>query len=175
MTGIEFTLAGGKAGHFAAALTAIKRKLRTLRNTGPTMLFSVTRRHPASRTARVIAALCVLLMVASNALAAMGLCIVKAAATDPVSVTLSDEAPCAQHVNEATRNSSEPSAQQHCPQDDPGAQLRSGDIPAAVSLVAIASPLRVAIVDPASVARASGAHDASPPAPLYSRLSRLLL
>jgi hypothetical protein len=138
------------------------------------MLFAATRRRN-SRTARGIAALCVLLMVASNALAAMGLCVVKAPAAAPVTLAAADEAPCVQHINEGARTSSEPSAQLHCPQDDPGAQLRSGDIPAPALLVAVASPLRIAIADPASFARASGAHDAASPTPLYSRLSRLLL
>jgi len=139
------------------------------------MLFSVTRRHPASRTARGIAALCVLLMVASNALAAMGLCIAKAPVTAPISLAASDEAPCAQHINEGTRTSGEPLAQLHCPQDDPGAQLRGGDIPGAALLGAIASPLRIVIADSARLAHVTGGYDASPPTPLYSRLSRLLL
>lgn len=140
------------------------------------MLFPVNRRHRTSRAARGIAFLCVLLMVASNALAAMGLCAAKTPVASAVSLAVSDEAPCAQHVDEgAARTSSEPSARIHCPQDDPGAQLRTGDIPAAALMAAIATPLRIAVVDGGDRGCAVGACDAAPATPLYARLSRLLL
>jgi len=113
-------------------------------------------------------------MLGSNALAALGLCLVK---TTPsaAAVTVADEAPCVQHIDEGSTPSSRESGARHCPQDDPGAQLRPGDVPAASVMPAITNPLRIILGDVAvALLEACAPEDASP-TPLYARLSRLLL
>ncbi len=126
---------------------------------------------------RGVTALCALVMVASNALAAMGLCVAKTpTAPAASSVEVSDQAPCPQHVDDAgSVPSGEPAAVKHCPQDDPGVQVRMGDLPAAALMPAIDNPLRVVVPDPAATLRGNPASDDSSPTPLYARLSRLLL
>ena len=125
------------------------------------------------RVARALTAFCVLTMLGSNALAAMGLCLVK---TTPsaAAVTVAD-APCLQHVEEGNLRSSGETGAKHCPQDDPGAQLRAGDVPAASIMPAITNPLRIILGDSALAVLEPRAPQGAPPTPLYARLSRLLL
>jgi len=126
------------------------------------------------RVARALTAFCVVTMLGSNALAAMGLCLVK---TTPsaAAMVVADETPCVRHVDEGGTPSSRESGARHCPQDDPGAQLRAGDVPAASVMPAITNPLRIIISDSAlALLEAIAPEDASP-TPLYARLSRLLL
>ena len=113
-------------------------------------------------------------MLGSNALAAMGLCLVK---TTPsaAAMTAADEAPCVQHVEESNLRSSGETGAKHCPQEDAGAQLRAGDVPAAAFMPAIAAPLRIVLGDPAAALLEARAPEGAPPTPLYARLSRLLL
>lgn len=131
----------------------------------------------ARRSIRAVALLCALVLVSGHALAAMGLCIAKApAAPAASSVTAAEQAPCPQHVDgdDAGVLPDQSLASPHCPQDDPGAQVRAGDVPAAVLPLA-ALQLRV-VVEHATVAlRGDATTNDSPSTPLYARLSRLLL
>jgi hypothetical protein len=126
---------------------------------------------------RRVAALCALVMVASNALAAMGLCVAKTRTVAPVSAgEATEEALCPQHGTDAGGAlTGEPVATKHCPQDDPGAQVRSGDLPAATLMPAIDNRLRITVPDPAAGLCSNSSPDDSPQTPLYERLSRLLL
>ena len=112
------------------------------------------------------------MMLGSNALAAVGLCVAKA---PQMAATVSDGAACAQHVDEGSPRSSDEVGAKHCPQDDAGAQLRTGDLPAAAYMPALAAPLRIDVGDPAAALRAARTLEDVPPTPLYARLSRLLL
>ena len=125
------------------------------------------------RVTRALTALCVLTMLGSNALAAMGLCVVKTTQS-AAAVTVAD-APCLQHVEEGNLRSSGETGAKHCPQEDAGAQLRAGDVPAAAFMPAIAAPLRVVLGDPAAALLEARAPEDTPPTSLYARLSRLLL
>jgi hypothetical protein len=136
-------------------------------------LRSQRNRTSARRTARGAAALFALVLVASNALAAMGLCVVKA--PPPAAVTQAAEVPCPHDVDTAgVIPSGEPAAAAHCPQDDPAAQTRAGDVPSAC-VVAVPVFLRFSVATDSGTQRAAIAADSSPPTPLYARLSRLLL
>lgn len=127
---------------------------------------------------RGMSAFVALMLVASNALATMGLCIVKAppAAVPVVALTDAGDAPCPGHsVAQSSDTTAQPlpAVAAHCTQDDPGAQARTGELPPA-AIDAVPAFQRVV----ASLAAASIAidrHDDPPPAPLYARLSRLLL
>jgi hypothetical protein len=141
------------------------------------LTLSHTSRRSTLRTVRGIAALCALVMVASNALAAMGLCIAKAPVALQTSKTAAlEQAPCPQHVADqgGAVPTGEPAAAKHCPQDDPGAQVR-GDVPATAYMPAIFHSLRITISNSAGTLRNRAAADESAPTPLYARLSRLLL
>ena len=140
----------------------LNRPLRPARN-----------RMSVRRGAHGAAALFALVLVASNALAAMGQCIVKA--PPPAAVTQSAEAPCP-HEAGATEAipSGEPAAAAHCPQDDPAAQTRPGDVPSAC-VAAVPVFLRMAVLVDSGTHGADVAAGESPPTPLYARLSRLLL
>lgn len=128
---------------------------------------------PVRHKARGAAALFALMLVASNALAAMGMCIVKS--PPPVAVTQAAEVACPHEGGAAaTVPSSEPAAAAHCPQDDPAAQTRAGDVPSAYA-VAVPVFLRIAVSVDRGTQGADVAADESPPTPLYARLSRLLL
>jgi hypothetical protein len=126
------------------------------------------------RVARTLTALCVLTMLGSNALAATGLCLIKTPPASPA-VTTANEAPCVLHGEEGRTRSSHDAGARHCPQDDPGAQLRAGDVPAASIMPAITNPLRIILGDVAVVLLNPRALEDAPPTPLYARLSRLLL
>ena len=112
-----------------------------------------------------------LALVASNAFAAMGVCIAKA--PPAASQSMATDAPCPQHVADATLPAGELRAT-HCPQDDPSAQPRTADLPAG-DWVAAPSCTRLDSA-PRAIFAARVAHfDHAPPEPLYARLSRLLL
>jgi hypothetical protein len=129
---------------------------------------------------RGFAALAAVMLVASNALAATGLCLVKAPLRAPVTADAA-AAPCPYHQAEtqadtradASADVPVPTAA-HCPQDDPGVQVRGGDNAAAD--LAPAAPLLVAAL-PVMVPlrRIVATVDHSPPTPLYTRLGRLRL
>jgi hypothetical protein len=133
-------------------------------------------RRPARRRARCLAALVALVVVTSNALAAMGMCMAKAPVA-PSSVIVADgEAPCLHHEARAENRSgqADPAAQAHCPQDDPGAQVRATDIPG-VGLPMLSFQPRESLLVPRGTLASAATVDASPPQPLYARLARLLL
>jgi hypothetical protein len=154
------------------------------------------------RPARGLAAVIALMMVASNACAAMGLCIAKSGAAAPAGVpelvvtratvgdargtdlaadavaahSASEDLPCPQHGNAAAPASgtADPALGAHCPQEDPGAQGRTADLPALDLLLAGAVARPPAL--PAAVGHAAFAgFDDLPLTPLYTRLARLLL
>jgi hypothetical protein len=130
-------------------------------------------RTSARRTARGAAALFALMLVASNALAAMGMCIVKA--QPPAAVMQVAEAHCPHDVDAAGAIPfDEPTAAAHCPQDDPAAQPRTGDVPPTY-VVAVPVFLRISVPTDSGTQGADVTADESPPTPLYARLSRLLL
>jgi hypothetical protein len=82
----------------------------------------------------------------------MGLCVAKTRTVAPVSAgEATEEALCQQHGTDAGGAlTGEPVATKHCPQDDPGAQVRSGDLPAATLMPAIDNRLRITVPDPAA-------------------------
>lgn len=135
-------------------------------------------RRAGLRRTRGMAAFVALMLVASNALATMGLCIVKApvAAAPIAAVVQIDDAPCPGHAAaQATDEVAQPQSvvAAHCTQDDPGVQARAGDVPpAAIDAVPAFQRVVPGIALPSI---ASDRHDASIPEPLYARLSRLLL
>lgn len=132
---------------------------------------------PTRRSVRAVAALCALMLVASNAIAAMGMCAAKApAAPQPREAATAEPMPCPQHDADAGSGvlPDPHAAAPHCPQDDPGAQARAGDVPAA-DAVLMSPPVRVASACPDDAQCRVASTDESPPTPLYARLSRLLL
>lgn len=136
----------------------------------------LTPRH-ARRTKRGLALLCALVLVSSNALAALGVCVAKApAAPRSAPAASAADAPCPQHVADAAGNptAGERLSASHCPQDDPSAQPRTADVPA---WDCVAAPSSTPIDSAACVTVAARAADLDyvPPEPLYARLSRLLL
>ncbi len=124
------------------------------------------------RAKRLAAGVLTLALVASNAFAAMGVCIAKAP-VPAASQSMATDAPCPQHVADAAQPSGELRAT-HCPQDDPGAQPRAADLPAG-DWVAAPSCARPGIAPRVIVAARAAHPDNAPPEPLYARLSRLLL
>lgn len=125
---------------------------------------------------RVVAAACALLLVTSNALAAMGLCIAKTpTAPAPIEASVAD-LPCPQHVADAGSGvlPDQQTASTHCPQEDPGVQARAGDVPTA-DLPLVAAPVRAPLAQMRSMLRGDATANDSPTEPLYARLSRLLL
>lgn len=125
------------------------------------------------RRPRLGIALLAFALVASNALAAMGLCIVKSPL--PAAAAVAGDPACAQHGVDAVDGGapSESAPPAHCPQDDPGAQVRIGDLPTA-GLLAVPYVLRLSLALPHALAAADPPDDLAA-TPLYARLSRLLL
>jgi hypothetical protein len=126
----------------------------------------------ARRGKRIAAGVLTLAFVASNAFAAMGVCVAKApvrAALQP----LAAEAPCPQHVVDASVPAGESGAT-HCPQDDPGAQPRTADLPVG-DWIAAPAFTRLDVAPGLGFKMRAVERNESPPAPLYARLSRLLL
>lgn len=146
---------------------------------------AVRHHRPRRRVARGMTAFFALMLVVSNALAAMGLCVVKAphpaqdaqvfAAVLMAADSADAEPACPDHAQAAAEVPAQPTvAAAHCTQDDPGAQVRANDVPPA-ALDAVPVFQRIAFA-PALVADGPvRAADVSPAAPLYARLSRLLL
>lgn len=136
-------------------------------------------RNTARRTKRGLALLCALVLVSSNALAALGVCVAKASpAPRSAPAAATTDAPCPQHVADADAAGNPATGERlsaaHCPQDDPGAQTRAADLPTGDWLAAPScTPLDIA---PREIVAARAAFlDYAPPEPLYARLSRLLL
>ena len=138
------------------------------------------------RPARGFAAVIALMMVAANVCAAMGLCIAKAGVGEdgdiaPMAVVApaaaaTAEAPCPHHDGAAAPVSQvpDPALSAHCPQDDPGAQGRTADLPSPDLMLAAAAAHTVVLPDDVGTA-AAAAFIELPPTPPYTRHARLLL
>lgn len=128
------------------------------------------------RAVRALAGLVAAFLLAGNVLAAAGLCVVRApvaAHGSPVlasQATVSDDAACAEHLGDHAPSSN----LHHCPTDDPSAQSRAVDVPAAQLMAATAALLdwSGALVRPEPPAVLVRPAD---PQPLYTRLQRLHL
>jgi hypothetical protein len=105
--------------------------------------------------------------LAGNVLAAAGLCVLKS----PAAVRAASEAACPQHP--ADDASPSPTAQ-HCPADDPSAQVRAADLPSQV-LAAAAVTSFGNFAAPTPALPELRADPGSPQRPLYARLQRLHL
>ncbi|MGZ8254819.1 MAG: hypothetical protein ACXWVT_08205 [Burkholderiaceae bacterium] len=130
------------------------------------------------RAARALAGLVAAFLLSGNVLAAAGLCAIKApAGSQELAVstssagTVSADVACADHLGDQAPVSNS----HHCPTEDPSAQSRTVDVPAAQLMVALA----VALLD-----WSSPRLQAQPPVasihpaetrPLYTRLQRLHL
>ena len=135
-------------------------------------------RLTSHRAARALAGLVAAFLLSGNVLAAAGLCVIKAPGGPheaPMLASSADAASrdvaCADHLGGHTPASNS----HHCPTEDPSAQSRTVDVPAAQLMVAVAAALLdwssallqpeppVVLVHPAE------------PQPLYTRLQRLHL
>jgi len=106
----------------------------------------------------------------------MDLCIAKVPALSIPVAPAFEKDPCPQHVTgaglkAASRN---PAAPVRCPKDDPGAQVRSADVPVAGVALIHSSPRPLVAVE-AKTCRGARPTDDWRAAPLYTRLARLLL
>jgi hypothetical protein len=96
------------------------------------------------RAVRAVAGLVAAFLFSGNVLAAAGLCATRFSDTHPGqqhaishdTAAPSDAQPCAQHVADELGSGSTPN--HHCPTDDPSAQTRTADVPAAPLMAAIA-------------------------------------
>ena len=135
-------------------------------------------RLTSRRAARALAGLVAAFLLTGNVLAAAGLCAIKAPAgsqESPVLVsgagTAAEETACAEHLGEHTPASSS----HHCPTEDPSAQSRAVDVPAAQLMVAMSAALldwsgALLQAEPPLVLA-----QPADPQPLYTRLQRLHL
>jgi hypothetical protein len=130
------------------------------------------------RAARALAGFVAAFLLTGNVLAAAGLCAIKAPAATQESAVLASNADaaagdvaCADHLGDQSPASNPP----HCPTEDPSAQSRTVDVPAAQLLVAAAA---------ASLDWSGALLQHEPPVvlpypaepqPLYTRLQRLHL
>lgn len=130
------------------------------------------------RATRALAGLVAMFLFTGNVLAAAGLCSVKAPAAPaaPSGLLAEHEAPdasaCSGHDSES--GAPAPSAH-HCPTDDPSAQTRTVDVPAAQLMVAISAsllPWSGAELKPVPLVVD---HHLAESRPLYARLQRLRL
>jgi hypothetical protein len=134
------------------------------------------------RAVRAVAGLVAGFVFAGNVLAAAGLCAIKAPdgnadwhrTASQAAATSADAHPCEQHRADE-RGSGPTTSSHHCPTDDPSAQTRTVDVPAAQLMAAIAVAGFGAFgVVPEPVPVASSTH-LSNSQPLYARLQRLRL
>lgn len=130
------------------------------------------------RAARALAGLVAAFLLTGNVLAAAGLCAIRAPAAshEQASVMKADaaaeEIACSEHHSGHTAPASNT---HHCPTEDPSAQSRTVDVPAAQLMVAMAASL---LNWPGATLRPEPlvvlAYPATPQ-PLYTRLQRLRL
>lgn len=133
-------------------------------------------RLTSRRAARALAGFVAAFLLVGNVMAAAGLCAIKApvgALETPVLAAdaASEDVTCADHLGDHAPASNP----HHCPTEDPSAQSRSVDVPAAQLMVAAAATLldrfdALLRPDPPVVL----VHPAEPQ-PLYTRLQRLHL
>jgi hypothetical protein len=130
------------------------------------------------RPPRLVLVVLAFALVTSHTLAAMGMCIAKLPV--PAAVAASDEVACPGHLTEFSSHdaslgaASDPAPAAHCPQDDPGAQARTADLPT-TAIDAAPYVVRVSIEAMPHALAIASASESLPPTPLYARLSRLLL
>ena len=118
---------------------------------------------------RGLAGFVVTFLLAGQALAASGLCVVTV--PDAPAAVHESSAGCVEHQP----TESAPGAKHHCPAEDPSPQARSVDLPAPQPVAAVAS-IFFYIVDPVADRLPQAVHDHQvPPPPLYVRLQRLRL
>lgn len=175
---VRVAIDSGRAYSSQAAVTIMKRTRPQSLPVLPAL------RRPARGFAAVIA----VMMVAANLCAAMGLCLAKAGAgpandVAPMAVvaaaTATVEAPCPHHEGASapiaqSSQFPDPAQAAHCPQDDPGAQGRTADLPSPDLMLAGAAAHAVAPT-PAASSAAPAAFVELPPTPPYARYARLLL
>ena len=135
-------------------------------------------RLTSRRAARALAGLVAAFLLSGNVLAAAGLCVIKApagpqqpAALVSSSGTAAEDVACADHLGDHAPVSNP----HHCPTEDPSAQSRTVDVPAAQLMVAVAAALldwSSALLQPE--APLVLVHPPEPQ-PLYTRLQRLRL
>lgn len=135
-------------------------------------------RLTSRRAARALAGLVAAFLLSGNVLAAAGLCVIKAPAgpqETPVLASSADavsaDVACSEHLADHAPLSNP----HHCPTEDPSAQSRTVDVPAAQLMVAVAAALldwSSALLQPEPPAVLD--HPAEPQ-PLYTRLQRLHL
>lgn len=130
------------------------------------------------RAVRALAGFVATFLLAGNVLAAAGMCAIKAptGAHGPTTlagaVAPAGDIACADHLAEHTAPAS---SAHHCPTEDPSAQSRAVDVPAAQLMVAMAaSQLNWPDATPRSEPLVVLASPATPQ-PLYTRLQRLRL
>jgi hypothetical protein len=130
-------------------------------------------RPTCRRAVRALAGVVAAFLLSGHVLAAAGLCAAKSPIGTPVIAPAASEAPCPQHV--ADESAPVPVAAPHCPVDDPSAQPRAVDVPAASLLAALPSAASVAVVAPARTVATRSERDRPTAPPLYARLQRLRL
>jgi hypothetical protein len=121
------------------------------------------------RTLRRLAGFVVTCLLAGQALAATGLCLVTV--PDAPATVHEASAGCAEHqpIDPAS------GAKHHCPAEEPSPQGRAGELPAPQPVAAVAA-LSFYVIAPVAdrLPQAAPGH-AAPPPPLYARLQRLRL
>ena len=123
------------------------------------------RTRSARRAVRAVAGVVATLLLSGNVLAAACLCVSKT----PPSVHAASEAPCPLHQVD---DSSPTPAAQHCPAEDPSAQVRTADLPSAQVLAMAATTLSGSSLVPAPVLPDLRVDPSPPQRPLYARLQR---
>ena len=130
------------------------------------------------RAMRALAGLVAMFLLAGNVLAAAGLCVVRSPVMSAAEAGLAagHEAPDASACEGHKAGSHAPApASHHCPTDDPSAQTRTVDVPAAQAMLAIATSLLPWSDAELRSAPLVFAHHPAESRPLYARLQRLRL
>jgi hypothetical protein len=123
------------------------------------------RARSARRAVRAVAGVVATLLLSGNVLAAACLCVSKS----PPPIQAASEALCPLH--QVDDSPPTPTAQ-HCPADDPSAQVRTADLPGAQVLAMAAVTLFGSFLTPAPVLPELRVDPGSPQRPLYARLQR---
>jgi hypothetical protein len=132
------------------------------------------------RTVRAVAGLVAAFLFTGNVLAAAGLCAMKAPDARPASHATAQDAAtpaahaCDGHVADELQPGA-PSSSHHCPTDDPSAQSRTVDVPAAQPMPALVA---IGFILASEIGQAPPLAASDHPAeqrPLYARLQRLRL
>ena len=131
------------------------------------------------RAARALAGLVAAFVFSGNVLAAAGLCAIKAPAAQhgpsPQVVAMADADDASECAGHQAHPGAPASSAHHCPTDDPSAQSRTVDVPAAQLMVAIAATFFSWSETTLRSAPVVVAEHTAEPRPLYARLQRLHL